>query len=137
MTSVDILPDAELVAIDWLRGQVEVVALADDRVSNTSPSAGVGGGAYLTVERIGGVPAVRRRLDRARLQVGAWASSRAEASTLARTARAALHRMEGHTGAGATVGAVRDDLGLAWLPDTVRTPPTPRYVFSVTVALHA
>lgn len=135
MTLVDVLPDAPELAITWLRTQADLTALVAQRISTRSGSSITY--PYLTLQRIGGIPVVRQRLDVARIQVSAWAGDEDMASRVARTARAALHRMEGYTTADAVCTAVEDDLGLAWQPDTSRTPPTARWIFGVSLYLHA
>lgn len=140
MTLVDVLPDAPELAIAWLRTQADLTDLVDQRISTRSGSTITY--PYLTLQRIGGIPVVPQRLDVARIQVSAWADTEDIASQVARTARAALHRMEGYTTAEAVCTAVEDDLGLAWQPDTarsgdgIRTPPTPRFIFGVSLYLH-
>lgn len=134
MTTVDVLPDAELVAIDYLLAQPEIATLVGARISNTSPSSPTY--PYLTVERVGGRRQIRVRLDNARLQVGAWGATRTEASLLARTAEAALIRMKGYVHDTGVVGLVDSEMGPSWMPDTVRLPPTPRFIFTVAARLH-
>lgn len=138
MTTVDVLPDIVLMARTWLATS-PAGALVDGRVRTRSH----GGGSEIVVQRIGGVPAERRRLDTGRLQVSAFADTEAEASLIARTARADLLEMEGQFVVDdedkrlGFVTAVNDDLALSWAPDTVRTPPTPRFIFGVAVYAHA
>lgn len=90
----------------------------------------------VTIQRIGGVPPVRRALDMANIQVDVWGTSKTTAFNIAEAARRALHGADGTvytTGGGAPVDAfvsgVEDSMGLAWLPD----PSTgrDRYVFAV------
>lgn len=143
MTTVDVLPDAERIARQWLAGHALMSALVDGRVSTDSPANPTY--PYLTVARIGGIPAVRFRLDTARVQVAGWGANRSSASRVARTARSVLHELEGEVVAyaedgeavRAVVTAVTDDLGLGWQPDTIRTPPTPRFIFGVAIYAHA
>lgn len=131
MTSVDILPDAELITIDYLLAQPSMTATVGSRVATSSPSNPVY--PYLVVERIGGVPLIAARLDNARLQVSAWGATRKSAHDTAQLARSLLHRMRNYQHPAGVVAGVEDDLGLAWLPDTARTPATPRFVFAVRV----
>lgn len=135
MPSVDVLPDIELVVREWLVDHAAVDALVSGRIATSLPSNPTY--PLLTYSRIGGIPAVRQRLDVARIQVRAWAMTRPAASSLARFTRAALLDMEGQTVAGAFITAVNDDLGLAWLPDTVQTPPIPSYVLGVAIYARA
>jgi len=85
------------------------------------------------VQRLGGLPAVERRLDRARIQIDVWGNSKSEAFDIAETARLVAHEAEA-TAFGEWHGfitAVEDELGMTFLPD----PETnrDRYVFAVAV----
>lgn len=135
MTAVDVLPDVPKLARGWLLTQVELTSLVGQRVSTRSPGTIVY--PYVTLQRIGGLPTISYRLDSARIQVDCWAETEGTASRVARVARAALHRMEGYTTGEATVTGVEDDLGMTWLPDTVRHPPTPRFLFGVVIHAHS
>lgn len=135
MTLIDVLPDVPKLTRDWLLTQSALTSLVGTRISTRSPSTVVY--PYVTLQRIGGVPPIRQRLDSARIQVDCWADTEGSASRVARVARAALHLMEGYTTADAACVGVDDDLGLSWLPDTTRTPPTPRFLFGVVIRAHA
>lgn len=135
MTVVDVLPDIPKLTREWLLTQTELTSLVGTRVSTRSPSNVVY--PYVTLQRIGGIPAERHRLDSARLQIDCWGNTEGSASRVARVCRAALYAMEGYTTEDAAVLGVEDDLGLLWLPDTTRTPPTPRFIFGVVIHAHA
>ena len=135
MTSVDVLPDVAKFARGYLLAQPELTSLVGQRVSTRSLATVVY--PYVTLQRIGGVPSVRRRLDSARIQVDCWADTDGTASRVARVTRALLHRMEGYADALAVCTAVDDDLGIQWLPDVARTPPTPRFLFGVVIHAHS
>lgn len=73
------------------------------------------------VQRLGGTPAVERRLDLARIQVDVYGNSKSEARLEADRARLALHEVEGTsfpTESGFITGVV-DESGLTFLPDPV------------------
>lgn len=133
--TVDVLPDVPKLARAWMLSQSAMTSLVGQRVTTRSPSTPIF--PYVTLQRVGGTAAIRERLDAARIQVDAWGNTEGEASSVARTARAVLQRMEGYTTDLAVCTYVVDDLGLSWLPDTERTPPTPRFVFGVIVYAHA
>jgi hypothetical protein len=139
--TADVLPDAIKFIRGYLITKPALTSLVGQRISTRSAATIVY--PYLTLQRIGGIPAVPQRLDSARIQVEAWDDTEGGASLVARTARALLHDMEGHSTEEAVCTGVDDDLGLSWVPDTsrtgdaVRTPPTPRWLFGVTVHLHA
>lgn len=130
---LSVLPDAELLAVGYLRGQAEVAAIVGTRVYTELPAAPVF--PLLTLHRFGGVPTVPRRLDAARVQVEAWAETKFAARALAATAQAALFEMVGTFASGVVTG-VSYDLGLTWSPDTDVEPPRPRYIFGVIVHAH-
>jgi hypothetical protein len=137
MAKVDALPDAEALVSYELRTQLSA------RVYSSIPRTPVF--PFILVKRIGGIPTVRERLDRANIQLEVWGTSGTSKSTirdLADSARVKLHAMEGKvmtTGAGypvnGTCTGVTDTLGLAWLPDPVTD--ADRYIFAVYVYLHA
>lgn len=123
--------DAELLAVNYLRGRAEISAIVGTRVSTELPSSPTW--PYLTVTRLGGTADHLGWVDAARLQVDAWGTSKANASLLARTALAALREMPGSHALG-VVSNVTQDLGLAWAPDDVSD--RPRYLFGVVVYTH-
>ena len=87
----------------------------------------------VTVKRLGGLPAVERRLDRARIQIDAWGNNNAEAFDIAEAARLAAHEAEA-TAFGEFHGfitGVEDELGMTFLPDPETNKD--RYVFAVAV----
>lgn len=94
----------------------------------------------VTVKRIGGIPAERHALDRAQIQIDVWGDTKGSAHDVAAAARVKIHELEGTSftmtdpAVTAFVTAVRDTIGLTWLPDveTARD----RYMFAVTVYLH-
>lgn len=84
-----------------------------------------------TVKRLGGNPLPY--VDQARIQVDVWGENKAQARDESDAARVAAHSLEGTTSTEftANVSAVRDELGLTFLPDpdTARD----RYLFTVIV----
>ncbi len=130
-----VLPDPELVVATWLADHDDVTDIVGDRISTQLRADWP----CITFRRVGGVPVERHRLDEARIEVQCWGDpteSQADVSLLARTARAALHDLEGERVAGAFITGVTDDLPLTWLPDDSRDPTIPRYVFGVAIYLH-
>lgn len=130
---VDALPDSEALASSVLRTQLSARVYSSIPSNPTFP--------LMTVKRIGGIPADRVRLDRARLQIDVWGNSKSEARDLADAARVVLHAMENKTyrvSAGAVVDAVvtgvEDELGLSWQPDPVTDKD--RYILGVALYVH-
>lgn len=130
MTDYDAFPDAEALVGDVLRAASLVV---DTRVYSSIPKSPTF--PLITLQRIGGTPVERHRLDQPRIQIDVWGTSKSEAHDIAQAARVAIHEMEGQTFATAYVSGVDDAFGLTWFPD----PPTARdrYIFGVALTLHA
>lgn len=129
MTTVDLLPDVPKLARAWLLDQNEVTSLVGTRVSTRTK----GVFPEVVLQRIGGIPSIRQRLDSARIQVDCYGNTEGEASRVARVTRTALHLMAGYVTDDAVCTGVDDDLGLAWLPDTTRKPETARFLFGVVI----
>jgi len=133
MTDHQSFPDLEALCSQVLRNELSARVYSSIPSNPTYP--------LITIKRIGGIPAVIQRLDAAALQVEVWGNSKSEARDLADSARVELHEMEGKiysTGSGyvadAVVTAVRDNLGLTWLPDDLTD--RDRYLFGVRVYAH-
>lgn len=140
---VAVMPDAVAVVLDYLRQSPRVtgcVNLGADRLSSRFPA--VSEFPWVTVQRIGGAMSVRQRLDRARLQVDTWgdpdptAAGEQIASLLARTVRAQLLSAAGWVHPDGVLCAVDEESGPQWLPDSSRTPATPRFTFTVAASIH-
>lgn len=128
--SLDVFPDAEAIV---RTGLADALACGVYSSVPKSPSYPL-----VTVQRVGGLPAERHRLDSARIQIDVWGTSKSEAQDIAQQARTAVHQMEGSGFTDPVTGfitGVEDSLGLAFLPDpeTARD----RYTFGLTVHLHA
>lgn len=123
-------PDAELVAINYLRGQGLNVA----SVLSSSPKR-----PNLVVTRVGGSPVVKYAVDQAVLQIDVWGSTKQQARDTAARALSLLYQMPGQAGAdeSAFVSDVDVVLGLTWQPDDVQNPSIPRYLFTVSVTLRS
>ena len=125
-----VLADAELVVITYLKSVAEVAAIVGTKVTaDIQPEL-----PRLRVVRVGGTLAVPRRLDGARLQFEAWASTKQAARHLAATAHAAMWEANNATNNGAVITGVEDSLGLGWLPDPVTS--APRYIWGQVVYIH-
>jgi hypothetical protein len=134
VTVVQAFPDIEALCAEQVRETLSA------RVYSSIPRDPVY--PLITVKRIGGVPAVRERLDSARLQLDVWGTSKSEARDLADQARVVLHGMEskvysvtGGDAVNAVVTGVVDNLGLTWLPDPVTD--RDRYIFGVVIYAHS
>ncbi len=126
MSDFDTFPNAEAVVADALRAVLTCGVYSSVPKGPTIP--------FVRVQRIGGLPVERHRLDRARLQVSAWGRDQGKAYDLAAATRVACLDLEGTQTGGAVITAVDDALGLTYAldPETGRD----RYVFAVDVYLH-
>lgn len=138
MTAVDVLPDVSRLAVEWLLTQTDLTSLVGTRVWTRSPGPPLTR-PYVTLQRIGGIPSVRNRLDSARVQVNAWGDTEGSASRVARVARASIHRMEGYVsttaGHASVCTGVDDDLGLSPVPDI--NPNVVHMLFGVVIHAHS
>ena len=133
MPLFDVFPDAEAAASIILRN----ANISGGRVYSSIPATPTF--PLIVVERVGGIPAVRQRLDRARVQISTWGNSKSETRLIAMQARAALLTAEGTTvvisTGNAVITGVDDDLGLFWSPDSATD--RDRHIFGVEIFLHA
>lgn len=128
-----VLPDAVVVVRSFLLSRPAVTALVSTRVHSQSSETPTY--PYITVQRIGGGQS-DLRIDHASLQIDCWGATEASASLVARTTRAALLAAWNYVHSTGVLLATTEELGLSWQPDTVRTPPQPRFVFGVAAHLH-
>lgn len=131
--TVRLLPDPEVVAVGVLRGSSDITDLIGTRVG-TELYAGTG--AALQITLVDGTERVRLHLDAVRLQVDAWGGTKAEAQTLAATARAVLLAAGGTVTATAVITDARTLIRPHWLPDPEFSPPRPRYSADYELVLH-
>jgi Protein of unknown function (DUF3168) len=144
--AIAITPDIEPIIGAYLREHLDVAALVGARVVSRTPAST--GAAWVRYTQIASPAAGNSTTDRlvsALLQFDCYASvenTRAEASAIARTVRAALVAMSGTFG--------NDELGRAFvsgvpprlvsstrLPDDMLDPARERYVVTATVFTHA
>lgn len=130
MVLLGVFPDIEAIASRIMRD----ASITGGRVYSSIPASPTY--PLTVVRRIGGLPTVAEWLDMGRIQVDVYGNNKSEARAAAEAARRALHAAEGTifpVQAG-VVTAVRDDLGLTFLPD----PDTgrDRYVFGVAITAH-
>lgn len=87
-----------------------------------------------TIQRVGGIPAVREYMDAANIQIDVWGDTKAKARTIAAAARTVLINLTGTTvtsPVNAWISSVEDSLGLTWQPDPLTG--RDRYLFGVTI----
>lgn len=136
MTDFRPLPDVEALTIGYLLADVDVTALADDRIEPELPVS-FPDGARVRILRVGGAPvdAGTERLDRPLLQIETYGTTKAEAWDLTAVVLMALQRMADAAHAGAVVTACDRVTGPRWAPDP--STDTPRYLTDVAVYVHA
>lgn len=127
-----VLPDAVVIVRAFLLTCPEITALVSSRIYSQSPATPTY--PYITVQRIGGGQ-TEHRIDSASLQVDCWGATESSASQVARTTRAALLSAWNYVHTSGVLLATTEELGLSWQPDTVRTPPQPRFLFGVAAHL--
>lgn len=128
MTTILEAPDMEAVAAVTIR--TAAISGLGTRVYSSIPTNPTW--PLVTVQRIGGIPAVREYLDTANLQVDVWGNSKSEARDIAARARVVLLSIAGTlvtTPVRAWISAVEDALGLSWQPDPITG--RDRYIFGV------
>lgn len=129
-----VLPDAEVLLIRYLGTRPE---LAGATVAAALPADIQITDRWVTVALLpAGPSSVDVWLDGPRFQVDSWAPTRAEASQLARMVRALLHVCRNVTYADGIISGTRLVQRPAWIPDSSRTPPTPRYSLTVDLFTH-
>lgn len=120
-------PDLERVVIDHLIAASVAGGRVHGSLGDTPTFPAV------TVKRVGGPREWPGRIDRARIQIDCWGTTKEDAWDTVEAATTAIDTLPGiHTGGGVT--HVTETLGPTWLedPETQR----PRYVFEVSVTGH-
>jgi len=132
---LELLPDAEQLVSAYLRANARIAALVQDRVYTVFPQD-AGPAPLLLVQRVGGEPPFSQPLvlDIAQLQVDAYGGPKKAAYTLSATARAVLTELEGQARPEGVVPSVRFGSS-SYLADETFTPPRPRFIFDVAVAV--
>lgn len=135
MTTFEIFPNAEMIVEKLLIAQT-YPGLTPHVGTKVPDDANYEQG-VITVQRIGGIPTERHRLDHPHIQVDCWADKKTSALVLAQYGRAAIFAAEGQvvTSPDGFISGVDDSLGIAWMFDSISL--RPRYVFGVYLTTHA
>lgn len=104
-------PNAEIVLLDWLRGQLPGVRLVTDLPADLESKTPV-----VQVVRIGGT-SDGFRVDSARLDVDCFGASRFTAAQLAGQVRGLLPSLRGQEVGGAVVSRIVEEIAPSWRPD--------------------
>lgn len=131
--AISLTPDIEAAIAAHLR--TAAITGLGERVYSELPATPVY--PLATIARIGGIPAVRQRLDAPNIQIDVWADTKDQAFDLAAICRAEILALEGETlilPSFVFVTGVDDALGMVWLPDDLTG--RARYLFAMTIYAH-
>lgn len=143
MSTLPVIPDAEALIGSWLREHGDITAL-NARVAGRTPDKTTL--PWIRVTQLDATPIARSRLEHVidyMIQLDCYAGSeamsdyvgQAEASLLARTARAALKALEGTTQDDVVIAGVRFTTHLR-APDTDMEPARERYIITANLLMH-
>lgn len=130
--TLKLLPDVELICVDYLKTVAEIQSLTSGRVYTQLPAEPTF--PLVVLHRVAGSPAIQGHLEAARIQFDCWGRKKIEARQLAATVQAAMFEAERATHPLGVVTAVQEALGPLWLPDPAR--PTARYLLDLVVYAH-
>ncbi len=133
--SIALLPNVEALVSAFLRGRSEITALIDDRVYTVLPKGVVF--PTLRLAQYDDALVTQRPLWVATsfLQLDAFGGTKADAYTLAATARAVMAAYLPGTHAGGVVTDVRFS-GMRDEPDADYEPAKPRWLFTAEITVH-
>jgi hypothetical protein len=132
---INILPDAELALIQYLRSRSEITALVPgSRITTVAPPEPTY--PLVRVMRIGGTGTSWGLIDEPAFQVDVIGGSRHLCQQIARTIRACILAIANDTVSEGTLASASEETGIQWFPDTVVVPPLPRFVARYRVFLH-
>jgi hypothetical protein len=126
--------DDELALLQYLRTITTVTALVPvaNVIQELPPSPTY---PYVLIQRAGG-DQVAPDIDDAAIQVDVLAETRGAAKRLALAVRAAILAIANDQVPEAVLCSAAQEIGPQWLPDTVPTPPQPRYTARYSIILH-
>lgn len=132
---INVLPDAELALIQFLRSRSEVTALVPSaRITTTTPPEPTY--PIVRVMRIGGTSTSWGAIDEPAFQVDVVGGSRYLCQQIARTVRACILAIANDTVSEGTLASASEEVGIQWIPDSVVVPPLPRFVARYRVFIH-
>ena len=132
---INVLPDAELALVQYLRSRFEIYSLVPaDRITTTRPPEPTY--PLIQVMRIGGGSTSWGLIDEPAFQVDVIGGSRYVCQRIARTVRACILAIANDTVSEGTLASGSEEVGIQWMPDTVVVPPLPRFVARYRVLLH-
>lgn len=132
---LEIMPDDELAIIQYLRGVPEVTALVPGtRITSDLPDKPIY--PVVLIQRVGGTPLVWQHIDEPAIQIDVVGGTRYECKKLALTVRAAILSIANYVVPEAVLSSAYEEVGPAWLPDTIPIPPIPRFTSRYRVLIH-
>lgn len=131
-----VLPDDELALLQYLKARPEVTALLPaNRMSTEMPAKPTY--PLLLVTRAGGPAHDRASIDEPALQVDVLGGDKRTCKRITQTVRGAILAIANDTVAEGVLVSAAEEVGPAWFPDTIPTPPIPRYTARYRVLLHS
>ncbi len=107
-----LFPDAELLLIGLIRAMDATWRVVTDLPANMEAVLPV-----IQVTRIGGSTRYAALLDRPRMDIDVYASTRLAAATAARKIQSKMPTVRGITASGGVMTEVAEELGVSWRPD--------------------
>lgn len=132
---ISVLPDDELAIVQYLRTVSQVTALVPGvRITTEMPNKPTY--PLVLITRGGGQAAAWQALDEPMHQIDTYGNSKKQAKDVMAAVRASILAIANDTVPEAVLVSAYEEVGPAWLPDTVTVPPTPRYMAHFRVFLH-
>lgn len=133
-TPLDVLPDANLAVIQYLRSLTQITTLvASDHIISQIPT--VPSYPYILVQLAGG-QGVWPGLDKPTVQIDCMGGLQEDANLIARTVRAAIWAISNDVVTEGILASGFDEMPPSWMPDMSVTPPISRYTARYKVILH-
>lgn len=129
------LPDDELALLQYLKGVPELLALIPAANIRTElPSKPTY--PMILIARAGGDAHDRGSIDEPAIQTDVEGGDKRTCKRIAQTVRAAILAIANDIVDEGVLVSASEEVGLTWLPDTIPTPPIPRYTMRHRILLH-
>jgi hypothetical protein len=131
---VYVQPDAVLALMQYLHLRSELMALiASDHIVTEIPASPTY--PYVVVQEGGGT-GIWPAIDEPALQVDTVGGTKPQCSLIARTVRACIWAIANDVVPAGVLCSGADTMRMAYIPDTVPTPPLPRFTARYSILLH-
>ena len=131
-----VMPDAKLMVLQYLRLRPEITALTSaSKIVTQIPVSPDYSTPYVIVQW-GGGNGIWPALDEPSMQIDVLGGTEVSCGTLMRTVRAAMWAIANDVVSAGTLVSMTSEVAPAWLPDTVATPPTPRFMAQYHILSH-